>query len=104
MPRSRRPVAVSVWAILVAMSTGACTTPETSRTTATGDHDGLIVEMSLHPTSDSLVVDTTVRNARGTAVHLDASQCGRVTEVILARTFFQPEGATYSGSIDALKR
>jgi uncharacterized protein DUF4241 len=58
----------------------------------------------MHATSDSLVVETTVRNTRTEAVHLDASQCGRATEVILLRTTLQPEGAIYAGSLDAVKR
>ena len=32
------------------------------------------------------------------------TQCGRVTEVVLARTILQPEGETWSGSLGALKR
>jgi hypothetical protein len=58
----------------------------------------------MHATSDSLVVETTVRNTRPDVVHLDADQCGRVTEVILIRTTLAPEGATYSGSLDSVKR
>ena len=45
-----------------------------------------------------------VRNTRADAVNLDATQCGRVTEVILARTVFEPEGETYTGSLDAVKQ
>ena len=53
---------------------------------------------------DSLVVETTVRNTprRGCPPSTPASAAG-VTEVILARTFVQPEGATYTGSLDAAR-
>ena len=71
---------------------------------ATGDHDGLGLDMRTRATGDSIVADITVRNTRATPVSLDADQCGRVTEVILARTAFQPEGATYTGSLDAVKK
>ena len=52
---------------------------------------------------DSLIVATTVRNTRAQDVQLDADQCGRVTEVVLARTVFEPEGETYDGSLGAVK-
>ena len=87
-----------------ALSAGGCTVLDSPGIAASGDHDGLALNTSLRATRDSLVVETSLRNTRSDAVHLDASQCGRVTEVILARTFFQPEGATYTGSLDGLKR
>jgi hypothetical protein len=71
---------------------------------ASGDHDGLTLDVRMHATSDSLVVDTTVHNTRAEVVHLDADQCGHVTEVILVRTTLAPDGATYAGSLDAVKR
>src|SRR4051812_49796279 len=63
-----------------------------------------MLDTRVRATPDSLVVDTTVRNTRTTPVHLDATQCGPVSEVILVRTVLQPEGTTYTGSLDGLKR
>ncbi len=82
----------------------ACANLDSRVDSAAGDHDGLILDVRTHATSDSLVVDATVRNTRAAVVHLDASQCGRVTEVILVRTTLQPEGATYTGSLGSVKQ
>lgn len=86
------------------LSAGGCAALDSPGIAASGDHDGLMLDTRVRATPDSLVVDTTVRNTRTTPVHLDATQCGRVTEVILVRTVLQPEGATYTGSLDGLKR
>ncbi len=81
-----------------------CAQLESRTETASGDHAGLTLDVTLRASGDSLVADTTLRNARTGVAHLDADQCGRVTEVVLARTMFEPEGATYTGSLDAVKQ
>ena len=90
-------------AIAVLLASG-CANLDSPVDSASGDHDGLTLDVRTHATSDSLVVETTVRNTRTNVVHLDADQCGRVTEVILVRTTLAPEGATYAGSLDAVKQ
>jgi hypothetical protein len=101
MLRSRSAAVVVVGAVLFA---SGCANLESRTDSASGDHDGLTLDVRTHTTSDSLVVETTVRNSRAEVVHLDADQCGRVAEVILVRTTLAPEGATYAGSLDSVKR
>jgi hypothetical protein len=69
-----------------------------------GERDGLALDAKLSAVDGSLVVDTVLRNNRPHAVYLDADQCGRVTEVVLARTRFEPAGRTWGGSLQAAKR
>ena len=88
---------------LAAASSG-CASFDARTVTVSGDRDGLTLDVRLHPTGDSLRAETVVRNTRDVAVHLDTTQCGRVAQVILARTTFQPEGAAYTGSLDAVKK
>jgi hypothetical protein len=94
----------TVLLILSALSLSACTGLESRQVRASGDRDGLGLDFRLSATTDSLVVDATVRNTRAYAVYLDADQCGRVTEVVLARTAFEPDGETYTGSLQAVKQ
>ena len=42
-----------------------------------------------------LVARVVVRNTRADPISLDADQCGRVADVVLARTTFEPEGAAH---------
>ena len=88
--------------LAVGLVAGGCAAGRSA--TASGDRDGLDLDVKVVATGDSLVADATVRNTRSTPVQLDADQCGRVTEVILARTIFEPEGATYTGSLGAVKK
>lgn len=97
-----RPPAVIAALVICLLPLAGCSDAPTA--SAGADHDGLALDMTVRATGESLKADVTVRNTRGTAVHLDADQCGRVTEVVLARTVFQPEGATYTGSLDAVKK
>ncbi|HEX5578126.1 MAG TPA: DUF4241 domain-containing protein [Candidatus Limnocylindria bacterium] len=53
--------------------------------------------------ADALVVVTAVRNDRQDPVDLVPDQCGRITEVIMARTVFEPEGEQWDGSVQAVK-
>src|SRR4051794_16188237 len=101
--RSHRAVVVALLGISALLSVG-CGTNELPVVTASGDHDGLILDVRLRPAAESIRADAVVRNTRDTAVHLDATQCGRVTEVILARTVLEADGASYAGSLDAVKQ
>lgn len=94
----------AVLTVVIASAAEACGSSDVPTITSSGDHDGLTLEVSLRATGDSLRAETVLRNTRDTEVHLDATQCGRVTEVILARTAFQPEGQSYTGSLDAVKQ
>ena len=69
-----------------------------------GQRDGLSLRAQVAAHGGSIVVDTVVRNNRSRPVYLDADQCGRVTEVVLARTKLEPEGRTWHGSLQAAKR
>jgi hypothetical protein len=96
--RSRTVIAALVCSMLLPL---ACADSPTIP--AFGDHDGLTLRVELSRKGSSLFAVTSVRNTRAQAVHLDADQCGRVTEVVLARTVFQPEGETYAGSVGKVK-
>jgi hypothetical protein len=67
------------------------------------DRDGLVLKVSVQATGSSIVVETTVRNDRAEPVHLVPDQCGRVTEVLMARTTFEAEGEQWDGSLQAVK-
>ena len=99
-----RSTASRVALLVVGILATGCAARVTTSDAASGDHAGLTLDVHLHATTDSLVADTTLQNTRTQTVHLDADQCGRVTEVVLARTLFEPEGAAYTGSVGALKR
>jgi hypothetical protein len=87
-----------------AMLASGCANPDSHVDSASSDHDGLTLDVHMYATSDSLIVETAVHNTRAAVVHLDADQCGRVAEVILLRATLQPEGATYSGSLESVKK
>lgn len=88
----------------VALMSSACASFDARTVTVSGERDGLTLEVRVRPAADSLRAETVVRNTRDVAVHLDTTQCGRVAQVILARTTFQPEGETYAGSLGAVKK
>jgi hypothetical protein len=100
---SRHRTVVATLLLSTVLAQGCVVSPDGPATSASGERDGLTLSVDLHPTSDSLVVETTVRNGRTGDVHLDADQCGRITELVLARTVFEPEGKTYDGSLAAVK-
>ncbi len=81
-----------------------CTT-QTSATAvrSSAERDGLTLSAETTASGDSIVVETLVENHRARSLSLVPTQCGRVTEVVLARTILQPEGETWSGSLGALK-
>ncbi len=68
-----------------------------------GDRDGLILRADVTATGASVVVETLVRNDRAQPVHLVPDQCGRVIDVFLRRTRLQPEGRSWTGSLQAVK-
>ena len=70
---------------------------------AAGDRAGLKLRMTLTASHSSLVVDTQVANERPTSVHVVPDQCGRITEVVLARTRFEPPGRRWRGSLGVVK-
>jgi hypothetical protein len=72
--------------------------------TAVGDHGGLDLQLELSSTNGVLVARTVVRNTRAHPISLDADQCGRVADVVIARTTFEPDGETQTGSVAAVKR
>jgi hypothetical protein len=90
--------------VIVLLVPMGCAGDDKPAVTASADHSGLTLEVSLRPTGGSLRAETVLRNTRDTEVHLDATECGRATEVILARTAFEPEGQSYTGSLDAVKQ
>ena len=80
----------------------ACS-PSTEPVSTSGEHDGLAVEGQVTSTGSSIAVDVVVRNDREKAIHLVPDQCGRVVDVELERTAFQPEGKHWDGSVQAVK-
>jgi hypothetical protein len=68
-----------------------------------GDRNGLSLRAEMSATEKSLVVETVVENGRTKPVYLDADQCGRVTDAVLARTRFRPKGKAWQGSLRAVK-
>lgn len=103
MPPFRSIAAAVVLVVGLVASTG-CANRESPALTASADKSGLALEARIRATDGSLFVETTIRNTRAVDAHLDTDQCGRVAQVILARTVFEPEGANYTRSLDALKR
>ena len=101
-PLRSYPAIVALVVCLIASS--GCANRDAWTVTSSGDHNGLSLDVHLRPTGGSLRAETIVRNARDVAVHLDATQCGRVAQVFLARTTFEPEGETYTGSLGAVKQ
>ncbi|HEV8251610.1 MAG TPA: DUF4241 domain-containing protein [Gaiellaceae bacterium] len=69
-----------------------------------GEREGLSLEAKVSARGDSLFVEARVRNDRARPVYLDADQCGRVTEAVLARTKLEPEGRRWHGPLAAAKR
>ena len=78
--------------------------PAAHSVSASGDRHGLRLRIKLSATRASLVVETRVANRRDEAAYLVPDQCGRVTEVVLARTRFEPTGRRWRGSLAAVKR
>jgi hypothetical protein len=69
----------------------------------TATHDGLTLMADVAATSGSIVVESVLRNDRDVAVYVVPDQCGRVTDVELERTDFEPEGMTWQGPLQVVK-
>lgn len=97
--------AVAAAALVVALeiAAGCSVEPAATPLAMAGERDGLTIAALLTARSGSLHVGVVVRNGRTESAYLDADQCGRITEVVLARTQFEPEGATWTGSAQAVK-
>jgi len=67
------------------------------------DKEGLALQIQLRATGDAILLETRVRNDRAEPIHLVPDQCGRVTEALLVRTRLEPEGAEWTGSVQAVK-
>lgn len=67
------------------------------------ERDGLALQVHLRATGEALFIEARVRNDRAGPIHLVPDQCGRVTEALLVRTQPEPEGATWTGSLQAAK-
>jgi hypothetical protein len=77
--------------------------PPPSALALSADRDGLALQIRVRATGDALVLETLVRNDRTAPIHLVPDQCGRVTEALLVRTALEPEGASWTGSVQAVK-
>jgi hypothetical protein len=89
--------------LLAAVAGDAGDGSQVRRSAVQGDRSGLELRANLVQAHGTIAVETRVMNRRSRPVHLMPDQCGRVTEVLLRRTRFQPEGARWSASIGALK-
>ena len=84
------------------IATAACA-PAPEPVSTSGEHDGLSLKGEVSSTGSSIAVDVVVRNDREEPIHLVPDQCGRVVDVDLERTTFQPEGKHWDGSVGAVK-
>lgn len=99
-----RRSSVAPAALLLFLLAPACTADrQAPAASTTGERSGLMLRLQISRRGSSIFAATSVRNDRRDAVRLDPDQCGRLTEVVLARTVFQPEGATYPGSLGKVK-
>ena len=92
---------LSAVALLAVVPVACALAPPPVGTSA--DREGLGLDVSVLANGSSIVVETVVRNSRAEAVHLVPDQCGRITEVLLARTTFESEGEQWDGSLQAVK-
>ena len=77
--------------------------PVATPTGLVAERDGLVLEAELTATTTELIAEVVVRNERTGVAHLVPDPCGRVAEVMLVRTAFEPEGRRWTGSIQAAK-
>ena len=93
---------VTTLGLSTTLALAACS-PAPEPVPVSAEHDGLAVEGQVTSTGGSIAVDVVVRNNREEPIHLVPDQCGRVVDVELERTAFQPEGTRWEGSIQAVK-
>jgi hypothetical protein len=89
--------------VAVTAASTACAPAATATTRISGDHDGLTLTADVTASSDTIVVEATVRNERPETVYLVPDQCGHVIDAELERTVSQPEGQAWDGSVQAVK-
>jgi hypothetical protein len=92
---------VSVTALGLAAFLVGCATPVSVDISA--ESDDLTLTAKVTAAGGSIVVESLLRNGRDGAVHVVPDQCGRVMDVELERTVFEPEGATWDGSLQVVK-
>ena len=93
---------VTTLGLSTTLALAACS-PAPEPVPVSAEHDGLAVEGQVTSTGGSIAVDVVVRNNREEPIHLVPDQCGRVVDVELERTAFQPEGTRWEGSVQAVK-
>src|SRR5687767_12374150 len=98
-----RVMATAVLVVVVVFAAGCSSGPAQTPVAIAGDRDRLTVAAQLTSSSGSLHVAVVVRNGRTESAFLVPDQCGRITEVVLARTRFEPEGSSWGGSAQAVK-
>ena len=94
--------AVGLAALAVAAGDGS--DDRSRRAEMTGERNGLHLRVQVVQANGVIAVETEVENRRRRPAFLVPDQCGRVTEALLVRTKFQPEGRTWSKSLQGLKR
>jgi len=77
---------------------------EPIRSTHAAERDNLHLSIRIAQAGGTIAVETEVENRRSEPVFLVPDQCGHVTEALLVRTKLQPEGRTWPGSLQSLKR
>jgi hypothetical protein len=87
---------------MLALAAGCGADAPTSAVTA--ERDGLELRATVQRSDDAIVVDTRVRNTRREPARLATDLCGRITVAVVAPETFAPEGATWSGTLQAAKR
>jgi hypothetical protein len=98
-------VAVVAVAWLAVGSSGPGSSAEgLRRARMAGEWRGLELRAGVVQAGGVIAVETRLVNERDRAAYLVPDQCGRLTEVALARTRPEPEGQAWDGSIAAVKR
>jgi hypothetical protein len=97
-------VAVVVGLTVLAAAAGGGSDDRVRRAAMTGERNGLHLRVQLIQAHGVIAAETQIENRRRRPAFLVPDQCGRVTEALLVRTRFQPEGRTWSRSLHALKR
>ena len=97
-------VVVVVGLAALAVAAGDGSDDPVRRAEMSGERNGLHLRVQVVQANGVIAVETQVENRRSRPVFLVPDQCGRVTEALLVRTKFQPEGRIWSQSLQALKR
>jgi hypothetical protein len=89
---------------VLAAAAGCDSSGGVRRAATVGERDGLHVRVDLVQAHGIIAAEVLVENRRRTPAFLVPDQCGRVTEAMLVRTKYQPEGRTWPGSLQRLKQ